>query len=340
MKNLRTAALLLPLLLLSGCASGLRIPTSDSPEIEAAGATNVLSIQYLGVGGHRLQLGDEVILTAPSFTNPAFLLTGPFMPLRSDHQRIDELMPPSASAQMLLVGHAHYDHLLDVPHVLLKHAPDAHLYGSQTTINTVSGVIPATRMTALDTSMGTREQPGQWHYSRSGRSRIMGLKSSHAPHFMGIKLMQGRYDEPQNKLPWHSFGWKEGQTLAYLIDFLDEQQQPVYRVFYQDSASAEMNGVVPELADGKAIDVAIICPASFAQVEQYPESIIRNTQATHFILGHWEDFFGNDPRGQQKFVRATDQEAFIERLTAALPAGSHWTLPQLFSTYHFPKQEP
>lgn len=326
--------------LLNGCASPLRIATSDQSNATTHQSGNGLSIQYLGVGGHRLQVGEEVILTAPSFTNPNFLLTGPFMPLRSDHQRIDELMPESNSAQMLLVGHAHYDHLLDVPHVLLKHAPDAHLYGSETTINTVSAVIPAERMTALDTSMGTREQLGTWHYSRSGRSRIMGLKSSHAPHFMGIKLMQGRYDEPQKKLPWHSFGWKEGQTLAYLIDFLDDQQQPIYRVFYQDSASAEIDGVVPDLADGKPIDVAIICPASFAQVEQYPESIIRNTQARHFILGHWEDFFGNDPRGKQKFVRATDQKAFLERLTAALPASSHWTLPQLFDTYHFPQQEP
>src|SRR5690554_543563 len=328
------------LLLLSGCASPLRIATGDQPDTDTGKNGTTLDIQYLGVGGHRLQVGDEIILTAPSFTNPNFLLTVPFMPLCSDPQRIDELMPESASAQMLLVGHAHYDHLLDVPHVLLKHAPEAHLYGSQTTINTVSGVIPAARMTALDTSMGSREQPGQWHYSRSGRSRIMGLKSSHAPHFMGIKLMQGRYDEPQKKLPWHSFGWKEGQTLAYLIDFLDEQQQPVYRVFYQDSASAETDGVVPELADGKDIDVAIICPASFAQVEQYPESIIHNTRARHFILGHWEDFFGNDPRGQQKFVRAADQEAFIERLSAALPEHSLWTLPQLFRTYHFTSQEP
>src|SRR5690606_34498106 len=208
------------LLLLSGCASPLRIATGDQPDTDTGKNGTTLDIQYLGVGGHRLQVGDEIILTAPSFTNPNFLLTGPFMPLRSDHQRIDELMPESAAAQMLLVGHAHYDHLLDVPHVLLKHAPEAHLYGSQTTINTVSGVIPAARMTALDTSMGTREQPGQWHYSRSGRSRIMGLKSSHAPHFMALNLSRGRNVKPQKKWPGHPFVGKEVKTRANSMDSL------------------------------------------------------------------------------------------------------------------------
>jgi hypothetical protein len=35
----------------------------------------------------------------------------------------------------------------------------------------------------------------------------MAIKSNHAPHFM----------EDMESLPWHAFGWKEGQTLAYVI---------------------------------------------------------------------------------------------------------------------------
>lgn len=332
--------LILFTLLLSGCATSVKIPehslqAKDSPFQPSTSNEPKLSIQYLGVGGHRIQYGDAVVLTGPSFTNPSFFLTGPFMPLKSDHEKIDKFMPESSDAQIMLVGHAHYDHLLDVPHVMQKHAPNAHLYGSQTTVNSILSEVPAERMTAVNDQMGTPEQPGKWFYSKDNNVRIMALKSSHAPHFMGIKLMKGKHKEPLEKLPWHAFGWKEGQTMAYLIDFLDDNQQPVQRLFYQDSASAEQEGVVPALNDNKGIDVAIICPASFSQVDNYPESIVKNTQATHYILGHWEDFFGNPLDGKQKFVRNTNAKKFIQQLEQALPDGSQWTRPQLFSTYQF-----
>lgn len=333
LKHLLTT--IISLALISGCANKLRLGEHDQPPLTQHKKEQVLEIQYLGVGGHRIQYGEDVLVTGPSFTNPHFLLAGPFIPLGSDHEKVDKYMPESSTAQIMLVGHAHYDHLMDVPYVMQKYTPKAHLYGSKTTINTVASELPAERMTALNDYMGTREQPGKWFYSDSGTMRIMAIKSSHAPHFMGIKLMQGKHKNPLKKLPWHAFKWKEGQTLAYIIDFLDDQQQPAYRLFYQDSASAEENGVVPDLGDGKGFDIAIICPASFEQIKHYPESIMENTKAKHFILGHWEDFFGNNLDGQQKFVRNTNQVRFEQRLSDALPEGSHWTRPELFRTYTF-----
>jgi hypothetical protein len=35
----------------------------------------------------------------------------------------------------------------------------------------------------------------------------MAIKSNHAPHFM----------EDMESLPWHTFGWKKGQTLTYVV---------------------------------------------------------------------------------------------------------------------------
>lgn len=335
MQPLRLSLFFCLILAITGCASKLRLAEHDSPPTNTINNQAPLLIQYLGVGGHRMQYGEEVLLTGPSFTNPHLLRTGPFMPLSSNHKEVDKYMPESSTAQIMLIGHAHYDHLMDVPYVLQKYAPKAHLYGSSTTINTVASELSADRMTAVEEFMGTRDKPGVWIYSSSGKSRIMALKSSHAPHFLGIKLMQGQHKNPLKSLPWHAFGWKEGQTLAYVIDFLDANNQPVYRVFYQDSANEEPHGVVPDLGDGKGFDVAIICPASFEQIKHYPESIIENTQAKHFILGHWEDFFGNHPDQAQHFVRNTDQKKFEKRMNAALPEGSHWTLPQLLHTYQF-----
>src|SRR5690554_2105264 len=121
MKKLTSFTLLLATLFMGGCATSVEIAehsfSTEGIKIPALGQGQqepTLDIQYLGVGGHRIQYGDAVLLTGPSFTNPSFLLTGPFMPLSSNHKKIDKFMPESSEAQIILVGHAHYDHLLDV----------------------------------------------------------------------------------------------------------------------------------------------------------------------------------------------------------------------------------
>ena len=37
--------------------------------------------------------------------------------------------------------------------------------------------------------------------------------------------------------PGHAHAWKEGQTLAFLIDFLSPEGNILHRVFYQNAAS-------------------------------------------------------------------------------------------------------
>lgn len=333
----RMLALLISSAMISGCASTLTLPAYQTPP-QADTMDASLTIQYLGVGGHLIEYRGEQLLTAPSFTNPHFLRTGPWMPLRPNTQKIDRYLPDVSRTSMILVGHAHYDHLLDVPHILLNHAVNAHIYGSNSMAHTLAAVIDKDRLHGLDQVMGDHQRAGPWIYSASQTFRIMPLKSGHAPHIMGITFMTGGYKKDLTKLPWHAFGWKEGQTLAFIIDALTADGEVAHRIFYQDAASEQPLGLVPELEDGRGIDIAIICPASFSQIKHYPESIVENTQAQYFILGHWEDFFGNRLDGQQKFVRLSNQTQFIERLENSMPKQSQWTLPSLFSTYYFDDQ--
>ncbi|MEX5669996.1 hypothetical protein ABFV57_34680, partial [Pseudomonas neuropathica] len=76
----------------------------------------------------------EGLLLAPSFSNPALLNHEGWPPLRVEpnKQRIDKYMPKADDVTMILVGHSHFDHLLDVPRVMEKHAPLAKVYGSHT----------------------------------------------------------------------------------------------------------------------------------------------------------------------------------------------------------------
>lgn len=339
--NIKQYSLALFITTLAACSSSIKDlqvyhqPNSDI--IQASFPEEGLSIQYLGVGGHLFRFGDTALMTAPSITNPHFLAVGPFIPVSPNTEQIDRLLPDVSDVDTILVGHAHYDHLMDVPYIMQNKAKKAHVYGSRTMSSSIAPSIDISRRHALNESMAILNEPGTWHYNKTRNIRFMAIKSSHAPHFMGINLMTGTYEEDLSSLPWHAFAWKEGQTLAYLIDFLSQEEEILHRVFYQDSASQEPLGLIPQLAetDQKRVDIAIITPASFIQVDNYPESVMGSTQAKHFILGHWEDFFDNQDQKEQRFIRSVSPTDFFTRLEAALPNGSQWTMPQLFHTQYF-----
>lgn len=305
--------------------------------IEQAFPQDGLSIQYLGVGGHLFKFNDHAIMTAPSITNPHFLALGPFMPISADPEKIDRFLPNVENVETILVGHAHYDHLMDVPYVMQTKAKQAQVYGSNTMSHSIAPSIEASRRHGLNDTMAVLDKPGKWHYNAAGTIRFMAIKSTHAPHLMGINIMTGSYDKDLESLPWHPFAWKEGQTLSFIIDFLADDKSILHRVYYQDAANQEPLGLIPQLAqeDQKRIDIAIITPASFSQVDNYPESIIASTQAKHFILGHWEDFFANDLADDSRFVRSVSASDFFERFKPALPADSSWAMPKLFHSQYF-----
>lgn len=326
---------------LTACSSSIKnIAVYQSPDsvlIKKILPPDSLTIQYLGVGGQLFRFGKHAIMTAPSITNPHFLLLGPFMPISADTKLIDNYLPEVTDVETILVGHAHYDHLMDIPYIMETKAKDAHIYGSKTMTHTIASAVDSTRLHAVNESMAVAKTPGQWHYNKYKNIRFMAIKSTHAPHFMGINIMTGTYEKDLDSLPWHAFGWKEGQTLAYLIDFLGPEEEILHRVFYQDAASQEPLGLLPELQtkDRKRVDIAIITPASFNQVDNYPESIMKDTQARHFILGHWEDFFANQENKEQRFVRAVSTDRFFHRFENALPIGSSWTMPLPYHTQYF-----
>lgn len=338
--------ILLPLFFLIACSSSVKNLTvyqEPDPEFIAKSfPKNGLSIQYLGVGGHLFRFGNHALLTAPSITNPHFLALGPFMPISTNEELVNSLLPDVSDVETILVGHAHYDHLMDIPYIMTTKAKDAHIYGSATMSHSIAPSVDPSRRHSLNDSMAILDKPGTWHYNNDRSIRFMAIKSTHAPHFMGINLMTGTYKTDLTDLPWHAFAWKEGQTLSYLIDFLSHNEeggneQILHRVYYQDAASQEPLGLIPQLveSDKKRVDIAIITPASFSQVDNYPESIMTSTQAKHFILGHWEDFFDNQDQKEQRFVRAVSPDDFFVRFEAALPIDSNWTMPQLFHTQYF-----
>lgn len=301
---------------------------------DAAPAAAPVHLTYLGSGGWIFEYRGEQLLAAPLFSNPGLLQTG-LRPISSDTVAVDEQMAPFdvGSVRAILVGHAHYDHLMDVPRVASRHAPRARILGSRTVRNmlgTWSGVMD--RVDVVTDSAGDAGTPGRW--MRYGpRIRVMPLRSLHGPHFDGLTLYVGTTDEPRVSPPRTATEWVDGETFAFLVDFLDDGGDVAFRIYYQDAVAPAPLGFAPPIVlEEHPVDVAILVPATFEEVPWHPEAIVQNLRPRSILLGHWEDFFQPYDRPTAP-VPLTDLAEFERRLSRVYD-GPVWR-PDRFAEFRF-----
>lgn len=323
---------------LAGCAGSVRplhpftgIRTWDCA---APDPVEALELTYLGAGGFLMRWRGHAIMTAPFYSNPNLLEVGLGYlgyPIDVDRDRVDALLPAVDDVEAILVGHAHYDHLMDTVYVAQRWAPNARLYGSRTMVNQLVESTPlGGRLCDVERGAGDEHTLGAWHPVAGPANRpairVMALRSEHAPHFLGVKLFDGHVDTPAAALPRTAAGWVEGQTLAFLIEFLRDDGSVALRLHYQDAASTPGLGFPPATITG--YDVAIVCAASFDNVKHYPDDLLAQLAPRRVVLAHWEDFF-QDPEAPLRVVPATDGAALADRLDQALGAGSdRWIAPR------------
>lgn len=333
MRRVLVPTTLLLATMLAACAGSVRHlhPFDDLRSIDCASPTDeAVEITYLGTAGMLLRRGDDAIMTAPFFSNPNMFRVG-LLPISPDCKRIEAGLARVnvTDVKAILVGHAHYDHLMDTLWVAKHKTPEAHLYGSDTMVNIACSKLPHDRLHSLQHCAGDWWNSGDWAPIIPGRVRVMALLSEHAPHIAGsITLFGGEVEPHTCRTPWTAWGWKEGQTLAYLIDFLDGNDGIALRIHVQDSASNPPYGFPPPAVLAEhPVDVSILCVASFDQVSGYPEQLMRYLNPRQVVLTHWDNFF----RSQACTLSAVpflDTRAFAARITASLPAGAQWHTPK------------
>lgn len=297
-----------------------------------------VAVQYLGVEGFLIQWRGRGLLTAPMFSNPR-ALTVALWRIGANPRRIDRYLPPVENVEAVLVGHAHYDHLLDVPYIASRKARDARVYGSATAVNILHAALPRERLVSIRETASAHGQPGAWHRSASGAFRFMAIESEHAPNIDGYTLYTGHIDSPLERLPDTARGWKAGTTYAYLIDLLGADGSVAFRIHFQDAAATPPAGFIPQLdsQDRAPVDLAITCVPGTENVTGYPERAIEHLRPRHVLLGHWENLFAEPASGGPalRVVATADVPGFIERLEAALPPESSWTLPRPGACFHY-----
>ena len=317
-----------------GCAAGVR-------------CEDVVEITYLGVAGFLIRHGGTLVLTAPSFTNPPLEEVAPayFRVFRRaaprihpDTLAIERLLPAAAdSASLLLVGHGHYDHLLDVPYVATRRAVRATLYSGPSVRHMLMGdsVLRAhpERVVAVDSAdAGSATRAGRWFYDADSSVRVMALVADHAPTLrlfrQGQMFAAGVVREDRSSLPARAGDWKLGEPYSYLIDFLAPgTTTPRFRVYFQDAPNTPPLGFPPrELLAEKGVDVALLCVATSRNVAHAPDSLLALLRPRYVVAGHWESFFRQQTL-PLALNPASDVDAFMKALSNELPAESGWTMP-------------
>ena len=354
-------AAIVVILLVAACGGGSSPGDPDGGGDDASGddaggdpdapaATGPLEIDFLGVQGWLIRHGDDVVLSAPLYTRASLIDVTLGNPVAVDTATIDERLGPLGASDIdaIISGHAHYDHLMDVPHVMTAHAPASRLYANMSAKHLFAALAPdrppsctspppaqpiaRDRVIALDEPLASMvdyrgcpsQRPpgapleGTWMYVPGTRVRVMAFCSVHPDQFLFIHFGEGSIDEDQCELPAGANAWLEGATLAFLVDFLDEQDRPVHRVYYQDAPTELPIGEPPaDILAERPVDVALLCVGSTANVENHPTAILGSLAPRFALSGHWEDFFQDitEPAQPLPFL---DLDAYVTSAETAM----------------------
>lgn len=314
----------------SGCLPVLK---DSLPELQEGqpGFDTTVQVRFLGVGGFMVRLGRDAFMTTPLYSNPSLFEIAGEAEIPPRTERIKKFHRPTTRPEdikAILVGHAHYDHLMDVVPVWngLLHRPP--IYGSLTMRNILvgydseNGPVKNGSAVALDDPNGpfgdavdyqTCKEPqpcegcsaaeecphhqqvqGKWVEVPKSRIRVLALCGAHPQQFAGIHKWPGCLKVPRTAPPLFPRDYPEGRVLAYLIDFLDRPGgKPVFRVYYQDAPADSKRGwgMIPEnwLAE-RSVDLALLCGGTWNEFGE-AEAVAKVGRAKHIVLGHWEDFF-------------------------------------------------
>jgi L-ascorbate metabolism protein UlaG (beta-lactamase superfamily) len=205
--------------------------------------------------------------------------------LSPDAAAIERYTP--AHADVILVGHSHYDHLLDVPTIAAR--TGATVIGSESTLNVLraSGA-PENHLALAHGGEAFRFGPFRVHAVR-GLHSLTGQTSAPIPAGVSLPMTAAQYTE--------------GGTLQYLVEVRGHSILFIGSANFIDS---EIEGLRP--------DVAVVAVGLREKVPDYSCRLMRALNQPKLVLtnhfdAHWEPLgprqmeIGDDARaGVQKFA--------------------------------------
>lgn len=248
---------------------------ADSSHRQAsANAGPGVRVTYLGTNGYQLETGNHALLIDPYFSRVGLMSTLFGQHLRPNEQRIAAGMRHvRENVDIILVTHAHIDHLFDVPSIM--RLTNARLLGSQTAIQLAEASgIRGERCDVI--TPGDLRRIGPW--------KIHALTAAHDRVFpIGVPFPGERTSRDS---PRRASDWKCGQPLAFLIEAGG-------RRIYIDSGGAPSLLLPPNIGP---VDLAILGVALPDSRARFVDTI-RRLRPRYILPSHQDNFFQPLDRG-------------------------------------------
>ena len=277
---------------LGGCA-GVPLPrfpfargTTDAPRPDQ------LLVRYYSVGCCLIQRGDVGVLCDPFFSHlpVSQLAHGDCLP---DPAQVDPYLGQLGDVRAVVVGHGHYDHVLDLPYLADSLHPDATVLGSQTVAHTFAPNQLPRAVQVVNGLAADGVHPGTPVELAGGLLTVLPIRSGHPDQIPGVHLFDKRLTAPRETPPTKVGEYQEGDTFAYLLDFRDHAGGPIERrVYVQTSSRGLPDGLLPaSVLDEAPVDVALLAMDCARAEAAGRESIIDVLRPADVVFVHWEDFF-------------------------------------------------
>ncbi len=243
------------------CTSGCSPTPSARTETQAARAHGPVSLTYLGVAGWRLDaVGNHTLLVDPYFTRVR--APDDNTVLHPDTAAIARFAP--SRADVILVGHSHYDHLMDVPDIAKR--TGAIVVGSESTANVArADGVPPEHVLAV----------------KGGDTLDFGPFAVRVKHGLHSLTGQPNIPIPRNvTLPMAAPGYGEGGTLQYVVRV---DGRTVLFIGTANVIDGELSGERP--------DVVVLATGLRSKVPDYTCRVLTALGKPRMVLAnHFDDF--------------------------------------------------
>ena len=253
------------------------------PQTEGA-----LELTYLGTAGFILKNKQRTVVLDPYLSRVG--VTELFRPLHTNTALLKKYIP---HADDVLIGHAHYDHILDAPDLCKQ--TGARLIGSKATcmVGRAAG-LPESQL---------KETAGREDIA-CGSWTIRGLPSIHGKAIFGRIPIPGDILSPP-VWPPKLLDLKHGLVLNWLVD------TGSLKIVHIDSAD-----FIPEELQGLKADVVCLCAIGRKYRPHYVKEVVALLQPKWIIPCHWDTMFTHY-ENEPDYIPSVDLAGFIEEIKAA-----------------------
>ena len=226
-----------------------------------------LSLEWLGTSGFRMSCEGTTVLIDPYLTRVPLSDVIFRRRITPNHHRISALIPQACA---ILIGHAHFDHVLDAP--VIARDTGAAVYGSRSCAH-LMGLCDLT-------SQSVTVEPYKKY--EVGPFRFSFIPSVHSKLIMGLRVLDGGELTCEHLDRFTSSTYKCGDVYGIHIEVAGR------RFYHQGSADLIDEAIRPEY---RGVDYFLAGIAGRGYTARYLPRVLGVLEPKVVIPNHFDDFF-------------------------------------------------